>query len=145
MSSFKRSLLFLIAAMTMPLLAHAQAFTCTTPGGVYYKACPLMGASCSHDILGYIPMESGVSALLGNVTCCGETFSNQLTGIGGQCFTAELRNPVTTKRIYELAMLDEVLAVNCHGYLENVRSNIAILQPPVFKEEFTKSSHGTGR
>ena len=78
--------------------------------------------------------------MLGSVTCCGETFKNELVSIGGQCWSAELKSPHTTHRIYELAMLNEVLAVNCHGYLESVRSNMAMMQPaPFFKDELSST------
>jgi hypothetical protein len=77
------------------------------------------------------------------MNCCGHQV-NELVGIGSTCMSAELKS--SAKRIYELAMMDDVLAVNCKGYLESVQlTQLTLKEPPLFKEEMLNLSRGIGR
>lgn len=74
-----------------------------------------------------------------------ETFHNQLVGMNGLCYTAELRNPIAMKRLSELALLDDILAVDCHGYLESVRTNALLASPSQFSEAMKFQGAGASR
>lgn len=136
-----------VAFVIAPLSALSQSGSggCASETSVIYKNCPIVGASCSKQILSYIPTYSGYTPTFGDVTCCGETVHNQLVGLAGLCYTAELRNPLAMKRLSELALLDDILAVDCHGYLESVHADAILTPRSPFSEVVKFQERGASR